>query len=88
VYSLVEISVQDNPMAGLLEAGLGQERGFICFMLPESGWTKGDPTLPGSVTHDFARNAREVPVSADCRGACGAKGFCVEKVRTGRDRHD
>lgn len=65
VPSAVEISIKGEPMRGVLYAGLGQERGFVQFLLPEALQTVGDAGREGTAAYDYMRHPHEVPASIE-----------------------
>lgn len=65
VPPMVEISVRDDPMQGALYAGIGQEVGWVQFLLPEPVHTVCDANSAGTVTYDYMRHPHKVAANIE-----------------------
>jgi Immunity protein Imm1 len=83
VPSMLECSVSGDPRSGTFYVGVGQEKGFLMFVLPEAAQTMGDPTLTGLVVYDYMGHVRKIPASYEV-GMDVVREGVREVVSTGR----
>jgi hypothetical protein len=65
VPSMIQVGVEQDRRAPVLEVGLGVDRGFVYYLSRDGGWTSGDRSLTGFVVYDYMANRREIPASVE-----------------------
>lgn len=63
--AMIQVAVEGEWTRGVLEVGLGPERGFIFFLAEDGGQSEGDFSRTDFVTYDYMGSVREIPGSAE-----------------------
>jgi hypothetical protein len=65
VPSMIQASISGHPERGVMEVGIGEERGFINYVAADGGITLGDHSRTGWTVYDYMGSASEVDASAE-----------------------
>jgi hypothetical protein len=65
VPPMIQVSVAGHPELGVLEAGLGPERGFVNLLSGDGGISSGDPSRGGLVLYGYMGTTSEVDATAE-----------------------
>ncbi|WP_328448019.1 Imm1 family immunity protein [Amycolatopsis sp. NBC_00438] len=82
VPSMVECSVSGDPSRGTFYLGIGQHKGFVMFLAPETAHTEGDTSLTNTVLYDFMAHTQEIPARYEV-GMAEARSSAWEFMTTG-----